>query len=1076
MKVPTVEDIKLTIDFTFKPNRLLNLETKGMLGKKTISLVAKVDVTTTKIEAMLAFATPKNPEGMSAKLLLSDPNQGKNLDATITLTLSPEKIIKLVTYLKKEEWTQAEGKLELTSFFADKVAADFGWHINFAEKSSKFNFALEYLPGKKITIDWDMLRKETEFTLNYKVMTPIDPLRLFRYHIKSVGELNNQNTHVEGQVNEMIVSTDLITKINSWMDFEVTLTTNAPIRNFEKTSITVSNKAEEKKPIKVMASLLLKGKTWSIEAVQQGLELNQIENILTISMPIANWEKTILYMSNKGNPTDMLTKLSLTLNNKVWMVELTTKFVELKNMFFGLTITTPLKNLEKTTVEMTHTGMWENMVSKIAVKTMMNSETPVELEISAKILAIANMEVKMSLKGLKTFVNVEPITVSITNRGQAMKPLVTILSVTVGPKVYALNSNLNFEGIENMEGSIILTTPFEKYERVGLRWTNKVVEGKQGAKLDIEFQTEQLVTIEGHILMKGLKTEARLTVTTPFAAFDKAYFALDFTGTLTDFEGVVIVELPKVRKTEVHFSNKLDLANGISHKAMLRIDCIFFSTTAIETSFELKELKDLKFTAKFGYGLKKGEYTLNAKLIKAEGITFEMDSTLVSDWTKTKSAALTFTLFLNETKVKLTTMIKLNEVELLAIGTELFSNLKGTLTLKQKLVKELPEAWEMTGELKLTMPSSLIKMAVTADTTPLASFEFTHTYTQEALTSKIVAAYKVVKMESNLLISKPKETILLKVDAMKNDAKIVDVETSYEVLPEKIHAVKLKAIYEGKTLVDVLFKFKPDVRDAAIEVRESGRSIFGLKGKFLEHTLVAHIAWLDAPLVDFETAYEVLPEMIHVAKVKTIFKGKSLVDVILRFKPDINDAAIEVQEGERTIFGLKGKLIEHTLEAHLVWLDAPIVDLKTELKRTPLTIAILLNFKGQEILNTQVSFGLENNVLEAHIMWNNSPLVDAKIEAQSAARAYTFGMEVKYLGKDLLITKNTIDLEGKKLKAMLNIDPILELIMENPESCVLSLEGGLEMRRDLSVWTLDAKKGKQLLYFKWLLNLQAKLI
>merc|ERR1719423_321073 len=500
-----------------------------------------------------------------------------------------------------------------------------------------------------------------------------------------------------------------------------------------KRRLSVSIKPTEHK-ITAMANLLVKGSTWAIEATTQELVLNNIENIMIITTPLKSWERTELYFSNKGNPADMLTKASVTLAGKKWMVELTTRFVALKDMFFNLAFTSPLKNLEKITIELSHKGTWENMVSKIAVATPKIVENPAIIELVAKIVKLTNMEAKLSLKGLET-IGMEPITISMSNRGETIKPLLTIMSVTVGPKVYTLTSTLNFEAITDMEGSLVLTTPIEKYERVGLTWTNKVADGKKDAKLVIEFQTEQLVTIEGHVKKTGPKFEIRFTITTPFPAFDKADFALDFTGTLSDFASVLIIELPKIRKTEIHLSNKLDLSKGISQKGAFRIDCIFFSTTAIENSFELKD-NVLKLDTTFGYGLKKGAYTLDAKLVKDAGITFEMTTTLTSDWTEAKSAAFAFTLVKIET-IKITTLVKVNDIELLTLTFEHFPAMKCILTLKQRLIEALPVAWEFNSDIKATIAESLIKFSVVTDGAPLASLEFSHTYAPKSLTVKL---------------------------------------------------------------------------------------------------------------------------------------------------------------------------------------------------------------------------------------------------------------------------------------------------------------------------------------------------
>merc|ERR1712042_345972 len=357
---------------------------------------------------------------------------------------------------------------------------------------------------------------------------------------------------------------------------------------------------------------------------------------------------------------DMLSKAAITLGDKTVMVELTTRFVSVADMHFGIAITTPFKKLEMMKVELTHKGTLADMLTKIAVAVPAVAEKPTAVELSAKIMSPTNMEAKLTLKDYDIFATtVIPVTLSVSNRGTTLKPLITIISVSVGPKVYTLTNPLNFNGVTNMDGRLVLTTPIEKYERVGLEWSNKITEGMKEAKLTIEFQTEQKIVIDGHIKHEGLadgkvKFETALTMTTPFTVFDRAHFKLNFNGKLMDFDQIIIIELPKIRKTEIHLGHKLDLANGISHKAKFIIDCILFSTTHIDTTFSFKD-NAVKFETKFQYGLRKGSYTLAAKLVRAEGITFELATAFTSAWTDPKSLEIALTFVMKDAKTKLTT-------------------------------------------------------------------------------------------------------------------------------------------------------------------------------------------------------------------------------------------------------------------------------------------------------------------------------------------------------------------------------------------------------------------------------------
>merc|ERR1712142_990019 len=986
IKVPAIDDINLTIDFAFAPMRLIDLDIKGSFGKKNVGLAAKMMRTATKIDASLVLSTPKKPEAFSIKFVFNHNNEGNNLDATLTMTMDPKKTIVLTALVKKEEWTRADGKIEFTSFFAEKAAVEFGWHLDAPKKSLKTKIAIEYVPGKKVVSELTLIMVPQDATFTFLITTPIAPLHKIRFHLKSTGALNNHIGRTEIEFNDMMVSSDLTIKFLNKGDFETVLTINTPIRNFEKTSLAISNKPAGN-TMTATTSLLLKGKTWTITSLLQGTTPADIEYTLTISTPLVGWEKLVLALSNKGKPDNMLSKGAVTLGDKTVMVALTTRIVSVADMHFGIAITTPFKKLEMMKVELTHKGTLADMLTKIAVAVPAVAKKPTAVELSAKIMSPTNMEAKLTLKDYDIFATtVIPVTLSVSNRGITLKPLITIISVSVGPKVYTLTNTLNFNGVTNMGGSLVLTTPIEKYERVGLEWANKITEGMKEAKLIIEFQTEQKIVIDGHIKHEGLadgkvKFETALTMTTPFTVFDRAHFKLNFNGKLMDFDEIIIIELPKIRKTEIHLGHKLDLADGISHKAKFIMDCIWFSTTHIDTTFTFKD-NAVTFATNFAYGLKEGSYTLAAKFIRLNGITFELTTAFKSAWTDPKSVDVAIAFAKTSAKMTLTAMLKLNEVERLNVAFEHFPGFKCVLTVPQKFIKSLPTTTLATLDVKAALPKSLIKFVATVDGAPLTTLEFAHTYAREELTVRLDTTFKDLKANANVVISKPKDTILVKVDAAANDVKLVEFMTSYNKI-EKVHAVTIKAVYKGQTLIDVVFKLNPDVTDAALEVVYAGENIFGLRGK----------------------------------------------------------------------------LIEYNLEAHLAWLGTPTLDLYSEFSPKPLTFGILLRHKGKLMLNTKTALDMKDNALEAHIKWNDAPLID--IAAELKTSPYTVALKLHYKGKMLIHTNNVLDLKAKTLNVMINVDPLLKMALPTSESWIMTVDGTLIKRRDLTTVSVTLKKAEK---------------
>merc|ERR1719435_727284 len=332
----------------------------------------------------------------------------------------------------------------------------------------------------------------------------------------------------------------------------------------------------------------------------------------------------------------------------------------------------------------------------------------------------------------------------------------------------------------------------------------------------------------------------------------------------------------------------------------------------------------------------------------------------------------------------------------------------------------------------------MIQITALTNGTTLASLEFGHTYETTKLTAKLALTFQTMKAETNMLITKPIDTILIKFDASKDEKKIVDFAASYGLTTDKTHALKVKAVYEGKTLIDVVFKFKPVMEDAVVVVEESGRNLLGLTGNLIGQKLEAHIIWHDAPLIDLVTEFHLKPITIA-AELK--FKGATLFVT-------------------KNVF----EMTKNAIEIHINWQNAPLVDLKADFTLAPYTLAVELKYKGNMIFTTRNILDIKENSIEIHINWQNTPLIDLKAEFKTAP--YTLAVELKYEGKMMLTTRNILDLKAKTISAMLNIDPLLELFIVKPESWVLVLEGNVAKRRDLTICTVDLKKADKIIHLE----------
>ena len=104
-----------------------------------------------------------------------------------------------------------------------------------------------------------------------------------------------------------------------------------PIRTFEKTSLTLSNKGHLSN-MTSKAIVLLKGKTWAVEHIIKAVAIHDFELSLTATTPVPTWEKTALTITNKGALKDMAAKATLLLNGKTWAIDTTCRLVMAKPM------------------------------------------------------------------------------------------------------------------------------------------------------------------------------------------------------------------------------------------------------------------------------------------------------------------------------------------------------------------------------------------------------------------------------------------------------------------------------------------------------------------------------------------------------------------------------------------------------------------------------------------------------------------------------------------------------------------------------------------------------------------------
>jgi len=852
LKLPGKPDIALIVDMAYRHVRNLALTVEGKLGARAHALVIKADRSAKKIEALVAVKTPENPEGYSVQVIYNDPNHGKNLDATLLITYftfidEPKKTIKLVAYLKKDDWSRTEGKIEFITPFTKPVTADFGWHISTADGIYKANFALEH-NGKRVTFEEDLLVKLPALTYSCKVTTPLPMFKLVRLAFRSTGALNNLISHTEIQVSDFIITTDVVAKL---------------------------------------------------------ISLNDFEGSITVKTPIKGYENTVIALGNKGKINNLSTKASLVVAGRTWTMDSLLQFVNPTDLTFKLVLKTPLRNLENIVIDFLHKGTLTNMVTKVSLSAPKLTK-PVVVELAVKFVKAMDMEAKLTLLNLVDYFVALPdgsfpenVALSFINRGETLRPLITILSATVGPRTYALTSTLNFRHLTDMDGSIILTTPIPKFERVGITFNNKIKNGNAEATLDIEFQTDRKITATGFVKKTGNRFQATVTILTPYAQFDKAVFSVDHDGTLMDFTCAYKIEMPKIRNMEMHLMSKLNLNNGITYDGSVRVDTIFFSTTQIATHFEMKGTQ-MKLTLDGGYGLRKVVYALTVeKKMTQQEITYVAESTLKTDYNEVKSAATKIELVHARASMqfKLSHTLDFNGKQLLALAFEHIptpTGCKCIASVAQEFLLLLPRTIEATLETDLTKSKSAITIVALVDRKPTLTIKLAHTLVDRALTGKLIIDLNLPKIvlnaETNVLLEMPLSALVIGFDASLNNAKIADIALEYRLAEGSQHTLKLKAIVEGKTLMDTMIVVKANLKDAAVTVHNEGVNLAAINGGLNGETLETHITWKGEPLIDAVISYKKNPLVLNLEA-----KWRGEVQVTIETKLDLTRKAIDAK-------------------------------------------------------------------------------------------------------------------------------------------------------------------------------------
>jgi hypothetical protein len=142
-------------------------------------------------------------------------------------------------------------------------------------------------------------------------------------------------------------------------------------------------------------------------------------------------------------------------------------------------------------------------------------------------------------------------------------------------------------------------------------------------------------------------------------------------------------------------------------------NALSFNSKEVSIAVVEKKDKALKLAVKFGYGLKKGTYVLNAKLTKTDAITLALDTALTTDWTEAKTGSIALVLFKGTgMHIKITNAWKFNGVELFSVIFEHIpatNGFKCMLALKQMLITgvPIPTDFDVSADVELTLAKSL---------------------------------------------------------------------------------------------------------------------------------------------------------------------------------------------------------------------------------------------------------------------------------------------------------------------------------------------------------------------------------
>lgn len=402
------------------------------------------------------------------------------------------------------------------------------------------------LNSKEVKLD-SLIKHENIFNTDSSIKIST-PSKVMTFSLSNKGEISNMKTRVAVVIPQYPVSLEFDLKFKKISDMESMVKIALPVKDYETTIITLSNKgAWENKEAKL--ALTMKRLTYEATIASKIVSLKEIFTSIDINM--AGKETLNLEFTSKGDLRNLKTDLVFIKNGKAQSLDLMMKLADVESMEAKLIVKTLFKGFEKSVISFSNKGKIENMKTNAMILFMNKKAT---FTSAIKFTDVYNMEATIEL--VTPFTGMEVTTLSAKNKGR-ISDMTTKVDFN---KKFTFTSSIKFINVYDMEAAIKLVTPFTGMEVTTLSASNKGKISDMTTKVDFNKKTTFTSAIKYNNVYD---MEAAIKLVTPFTGMEVTTLSASNKGRISDMTTNVEFNKKTVLNSNIKFVDIFNMEGTI---------------------------------------------------------------------------------------------------------------------------------------------------------------------------------------------------------------------------------------------------------------------------------------------------------------------------------------------------------------------------------------------------------------------------------------------------------------------------------------------------------------------------------